>query len=92
MKQIGYYIMLAFRYRKKHPFQALYSILAIMVSVVLCYCSITVGFTIMNYGYEAAMIRQHGCEMELSEFPVGEHSIDVECVRRLMLEYMEKQM
>lgn len=76
MKQIGYYIMLAFRYRKKHPFQALYSILAIMVSVVLCYCSITVGFTIMNYGYEAAMIRQHGCEMELSEFPVGEHSIE----------------
>lgn len=52
MKQTGYYAMLAFRYRKKHPMQTLYSVLAIMVSVILCYCSITVGFTIMNCSQE----------------------------------------
>lgn len=78
MKQTGYYAMLAFRYRKKHPMQTLYSVLAIMVSVILCYCSITVGFTIMNYGYESAMARQHGCELEMSEFPVGVDEISGE--------------
>lgn len=76
MKQLGYYFMLAFRYRKKHPMETMYSLLAITVSVVLCYCSITVGFTVMNYGYEAAMTAQHGCEMQMDEFPVGAASID----------------
>ena len=76
MKQLSYYCMLMFRYRKKHPMETVYSLLAITVSVILCYCSITVGFTIMNYGYESAMVEQHGCEMEMDEFPVGASSID----------------
>lgn len=32
----------------------------------------------MNYGYEAVMIEQHGCEMEMDGFPVGAASIDGE--------------
>lgn len=71
MKQLGYYLTLVFRYRRKHPLETLYSLLAITISVILCYCSITVGFTIMNYGYESAMVEQHGCEMEMDDFPVG---------------------
>lgn len=53
MKQLGYYFMLVLRYRKKHLLETIYSLLAITISVILCYCSITVGFTLMNYGYEA---------------------------------------
>ena len=76
MKQLGYYCMLMFRYRKKHPMETVYSLLAIIVSVILCYCSITVGFTIMNYGYESAMVEQHGCEMEMDDFPVGATTLE----------------
>ena len=78
MKQLGYYFMLVLRYRKKHLLETIYSLLAITISVILCYCSITVGFTLMNYGYEAVMIEQHGCEMEMDGFPVGAASIDGE--------------
>ena len=76
MKQLGYYLTLVFRYRRKHPLETLYSLLAITISVILCYCSITVGFTIMNYGYESAMVEQHGCEMEMDDFPVGATTLD----------------
>ena len=78
MKQLGYYFTLVLRYRKKHLLETIYSLLAITISVILCYCSITVGFTLMNYGYEAVMIEQHGCEMEMDGFPVGAASIDGE--------------
>ena len=50
MNRLGYYVMLSLRYRKKHRLQTLYSIMAITISVILCFCSITVGMTIMNYG------------------------------------------
>ena len=59
MKQLGYYFTLVLRYRKKHLLETIYSLLAITISVILCYCSITVGFTLMNYGYEAVMNEQH---------------------------------
>ena len=49
MKQLGYYFMLVLRYRKKHLLETIYSLLAITISVILCYCSITVGFTLMNW-------------------------------------------
>lgn len=51
MNRLGYYVTLSLRYRNKHRLQTLYSIMAITISVILCFCSITVGMTIMNYGY-----------------------------------------
>ena len=55
--------------------ETVYSLLAITISVILCFCSITIGFTVMNYGYEAAMVEQHGCELEMTGLPVDEDVI-----------------
>lgn len=73
---MAYYLFLSLRYRRAHPVQTMYSLLAIMLSVVLCYGSISVSMTILNYGYESAMQYRHGCELQIDEFPVGQGSID----------------
>ncbi len=50
--------------------------MAITIAVILCFCSITVGMTIMNYGYETAMKHNHGCELWITEMPLNKDSID----------------
>ena len=76
MNRLGYYVTLSLRYRNKHRLQTLYSIMAITIAVILCFCSITVGMTIMNYGYETAMKHNHGCELWITEMPLNRDSID----------------
>ena len=76
MNRLGYYVTLSLRYRNKHRLQTLYSIMAITIAVILCFCSITVGMTIMNYGYETAMKHNHGCELWITEMPLNKDSID----------------
>ena len=75
MNKFRYYAMLAIRYRLKHPLQTLYSLIAIMIAVVLCFCSITLGMELLDYPYYAAMKERKGCELTINEFAVGQDSI-----------------
>ena len=76
MNKFRYYAMLAIRYRLKHPLQTLYSLIAIMIAVVLCFCSITLGMELLDYPYYAAMKERKGCELTINGFDYGQGYVD----------------